>query len=290
MNKEKIIFYSSAIVAAIFISIGIVLYMHKSNLVGLIPLDFIVIGTSAFLFGPGIYDLLYSRKIKKMEERFPDFLRDVAESSRFGMTLADSIVVASSGKYGALTDEIKRMASKIEWGVPVRDALLSFNERVKTPLIDRIVAIIIKSNEAGGNIADVLSMVARSARESQLSQKERSIEMFTYGFVLLTSFFVFLATIIILNKSFLPEMGKAGMAVEESFKKASIAGSLPGGGIAYQYVPVITFLFVLATIIHGVGDGIMIGILSDGRVKSGFVWAFVLLVSGYFILRLLGAV
>ncbi len=290
MNKEKIIFYSSAFIAAIFISIGIMLYIQKTNIWDLIPLDFIVIGTAVFLFGPGIYDMLHTRKIKKMEERFPDFLRDVAESSRFGMTLADSIVVASSGKYGALTDEIKRMASKISWGVPVREALLSFNERVKTPLINRITAIIIKSNEAGGNIADVLSMVARSARESQLAAKERSIEMFTYGFVLLTSFFVFLATIIILNKSFLPEMGKAGMAVEESFKKASIAGSLPGGGIAYEYVPIITLLFVIATIIHGVGDGIMIGILSDGRVKSGFVWAFILLVSGYFILRLLGAV
>ncbi|AGB03912.1 archaeal flagella assembly protein J [Aciduliprofundum sp. MAR08-339] len=289
MNKEKIVFYTSALIAAAFISLGILLYKRDMHILGLKYLDFIVTGTSAFLFGPGIYDMLSTRRIKKMEERFPDFLRDVAESSRFGMTLAEAIVVASSGRYGALTDEIKRLAAKINWGVPVRDALLSFNERVKTPLIDRIIAIVIKSNEAGGNVSDVLNMVARSARDSQLSQKERNIEMFTYGFVLLTSFFVFLATIIILNNSFLPEMGKAGMAVEESFKKASLAGALPGGGIAYEYVPIISFLFVIATIIHGIGDGIMIGILSDGRIKSGFIWAFVLLVSGYFILRLLGA-
>ncbi len=290
MNKEKLVFYISAVIAAVFISLGIVLYKTGAKTGELFYLDFIVIGVAAFLFGPGIYDLIYRRKIKSMEERFPDFLRDVAESSRFGMTLAEAIVVASSGRYGALTDEIKRLAAKINWGVPVKDALLSFNERVKTPLIDRIIAIVIKSNEAGGNVADVLNMVARSARDTQLSQKERSIEMFTYGFVLLTSFFVFLATIIILNNSFLPEMGKAGMAVEESFKKASIAGALPGGGIAYQYVPIISFLFVIATIIHGIGDGIMIGILADGRVKSGFIWAFALLVSGYIILRLMGAV
>ena len=290
MKKEKIIFYASATISAVFLSLGAMLFIQKTTMGGLISLDFIVAGIAAFLVGPGMYDLFYRRKIKKMEERFPDFLRDVAESSRFGMTLADSIVVASSGKYGARTDEIKRMAAKIEWGVPVRDALLSFNERVQTPLINRITAIIIKSNEAGGNIADVLSMVARNARETQLAEKERNIEMFTYGFVLLTSFFVFLATIIILNNSFLPEMGKAGMAVEESFRKAALAGSLPGGGIAYQYVPIISLLFVLATIIHGIGDGVMIGILSDGRVKSGFVWAFLLLISGYFILRFLGAV
>ena len=289
MNKETLIFYVSAVVAAVLIAIGIVIYTLNIEMVGLKGLDFIVFGIAAFLIAPGVYDMLERKKIKKIEERFPDFLRDVAESGRFGMTLADSIIVASSGRYGALTDEIKRMAAKIEWGVPVKDALLSFNERVKTPLIDRIIAIVIKANEAGGNVADVLNMVARAARETQLAQKERSIEMFTYAFVLLTSFFVFLATIIILNKSFLPEMAKAGMAVEESFRNAAIAGSLPGGGIAYEVVPIISFLFVLATIIHGVGDGIMIGILSNGRVKSGMIWAFALLVSGYLILRIMGA-
>ncbi len=288
MEKEKFISYSSATVAAVFIVLGIMGYFTQFYFFGLEWLDFIVIGIAIFLIGPGIYDMLKQRRIKKIEERFPDFLRDVAEAGRFGMTLAEAIVVASSGRYGALTDEIKRMASKIEWGVPVKDALLSFNERINTPLINRMIAIIIKANEAGGNVADVLSMVAHAARETQLMQKERSIEMFTYAFVLLTSFFVFVATIIILNRSFLPEMAKAGRAVRESLKNIVGGAQLPVN-IAYENIPIISLLFVIATIMHGVGDGIMIGLLSDGRLKSGMIWAFMLLVSGYLILRLAGA-
>lgn len=288
LSKEKIIWYSSSIIAAFFIILGIVGYKMGSIIPSLKWLDMIVIGIAAFLIGPGIYDFINQRRIKRIEERFPDFLRDVAEAGRFGMTLAEAIVVASSGRYGALTDEIKRMASKIEWGVPVKDALLSFNRRINTPLINRMVAIIIKANEAGGNVADVLSMVAHAARETQLMEKERKMEMFTYAFVLLTSFFVFVATIIILNRSFLPEMAKAGRAVRESLQHMTVPTNIPVN-IAYENVPIIGLLFVIATIFHGVGDGIMIGLLSDGRVKSGMVWAFLLLVSGYLILRIMGA-
>jgi len=288
MEKEKIISYSSAAVASVFIILSIIAYKLGYQFLGFKWLDFIVMGIAVFLIGPGVYDFIQQRRIKKIEERFPDFLRDVAEAGRFGMTLAESIVVASSGRYGALTDEIKRMASKIEWGVPVKDALLSFNNRINTPLINRMIAIIIKANEAGGNVADVLSMVAHAARETQLMRKERSIEMFTYAFVLLTSFFVFVATIIILNKSFLPEMETAGRAVRESLQNMAVTSQLPVN-IAYENIPIISLLFVIATIMHGVGDGIMIGLLSDGRLKSGMIWAFLLLISGYLILRVMGA-
>ncbi len=290
MNKKERWIWAISIIAGLaFVIFGVYIYRYPIENFMLTWLDMEVIGVLAFLAGPGIYDMIERRRIKAIEERFPDFLRDVAEAGRFGMTLAESIVVASSGRYGALTDEIKRMAAKIKWGVPVKDALLSFNQRINTPLINRMIAIIIKANEAGGNVADVLSMVSHAAKETQLMQKERGIEMFTYAFVILTSFFVFVATIIILNNSFMPEMAKAGKAVEESLAKAAVGGNLPVGGIAYREVPIISFLFVLATLIHGFGDGIMIGLLNDGRFKTGMVWAFILLASGYFILRAMGA-
>ncbi len=286
MEKEKLITYSSAGIGGVLIAIGALLYYLNLSMI-LNYMDFIVIGLTILLLFPGLYDYLYQRKIKKIEDRLPDFLRDVAEAGRFGMTLAEAIIVASSGRYGALTDEIKRMAGKIEWGVPVKEALESFNERVNTPLVNRMVAIVIKANVAGGNVADVLGMVAHAARETQLMEKERAIEMSTYAFVLITSFFVFVVTIIILNNSFLPQMAKAGRAVEESLKNTAIS-NVPVR-IAYKNVPIIRFLFVLATLIHGVGDGVMMGILRDGRFKGGMLWGSLLLISGYLMLKFTGA-
>ncbi len=287
-KKGEMITYISFGVGGAIMALGIGMYMLHMTMGFITYLDMIVVGLSIALAIPGFYDFNYNRKIKKIEARLPDFLRDLAEAGRFGMTLAEAIVVASSGRYGALTPEIKRMAAKIQWGVPVNEALEDFTHRVSTPLVNRMVAIIIKANQAGGNVADVLGMVAHSARETQLMEKERAIEMSTYGFVLVTAFFVFLATIIILNVSFLPQMAKAGKAVEASLAHAAIT-NVPVK-ISYQSIPTIRFMFVLATLMHGVGDGIMMGILRDGRVKGGMLFGFALLFSGYLILRLAGAV
>ncbi|MGC8663699.1 MAG: type II secretion system F family protein [Thermoplasmata archaeon] len=282
MNKSKMILYGSIAIGTVLIILGAIEELNNSTLLMLKPLDLIVVGVSIY-FGPyGIYYNSKTKKIKDIEARLPDFLRDVAEAGRFGMTLSESIIVASSGKYGPLTKEIKKMAAQIEWGVPVNEALESFKERIKTPLVERMITIIIKANESGGNVADVLNMVSHAALESQLVEKERAIEMQTYVFVMFIAYGVFLATILILAASFFPEMYKAGSA---------LAGVSSVGGpvtVQYQMIPQVEFLFVIATLINGVGDGILAGVLSKGKYEAGFFLAFILLLAGYIFLRAMG--
>jgi len=51
------------------------------------------------LIGPyGFFLGKKQRNIKAVERRLPDFLRDVAEAGRFGMTLAEAIVVSASSR------------------------------------------------------------------------------------------------------------------------------------------------------------------------------------------------
>ena len=171
--------------------------------------------------GPyGFYTTRKFKQIKEIETRLPDFLRDVAEAGRFGMTLAEAVKVASRGRYGGLTPEIRRMAAQIDWGVPAAEAMRLFSERVDTPLVKRMMSIIIKANDAGGNVADVLTMVAHDARETMLSQDERKIAMATYTVVIYVAFMVFIATIFILNTTFLPKMEEAGQPVAEGAEAA----------------------------------------------------------------------
>ncbi len=285
MNKGKIILYSSLVVGSLLVVIGVIYYFGYISIKFLKPMDLVVVGISLY-FGPyGIYYNRYSKRIKDIEERLPDFLRDVAEAGRFGMTLSESIIVASTGKYGPLTKEIKKMAAQIEWGVPVNEALESFKERVKTPLVERMITIIIKANEAGGNVADVLNMVSHAAMEAQTVEKERVIEMQTYVFVMFIAFGVFLATIMILAASFFPEMYKAGSALSG----VSSVGGTPVT-VQYRLIPQVEFLFVVATLINAVGDGILAGVLSKGKYEAGFFIAFVMLLAGYIFLRMMGIV
>jgi len=234
---------------------------------------------------PGLYIMRYDRNIRLIEDRLPDFLRDVAEAGRFGMTLADAIVVASGGRYGRLTPEIKKMAARIDWGVPANDAIRLFSEKVRTPLVNRVCAIIMKSNDAGGNVADVLTLVANDTKQVQLMDKERKVSMSTYIAVIYISFFVFLFTIIILNITFLPQMREAGEETEALVTEGGAAGTVQI--IQAQAISAIQFTYLIASLAHAVGDGLIAGSLSTGKVRSGLVHSFFLLVAAFLMLRVL---
>ena len=271
-------------IALIFLFLGIMNYFGSLRLVAdkrMFMLDCVVVATAAFMGPYGFYSNSHVSRIKKIERRLPEFLRDVAEAGRFGMTLADAIVVAATGRYGPLTSEIKKMAAQIEWGVPATEALRLFAQRVNTPTVNRITAIIVKSSDAGGSVADVLTMVSHDTREAQLTEDERNIAMGTYLAVVYIAFGVFLVTILILNVTFIPKMAQAG---------ASLSGATQTGVampvlIQASVIPDLQFLFIVAAIVHAVGDGILAGVLMNGKVSNGLQHSFLMLVSGYVALR-----
>ncbi len=288
LSRETLLLLAGTAVAVILWIIAALNYLGVLNIQfrpgegsGANPaIDFFVLGALCLMAPYGFAMTAKLRRIAKIEERLPDFLRDVAEAGRFGMTLPDAIVVASTGRYGLLTDEIKKMASQLEWGVPVSTALRLFEERVPTPLVQRVVSIVTRANEAGGNVADVLTMVAHDTREAQLAAQSRQISMLTYVTVIYISFFVFLVTIYIMAAIFLPQMITAGSSVSSSSVSASGAVT-----IAYQYVPILFLAFMAAVIVHAIGDGIMAGVLFNGRIPEGLQHATIMLISGWAIMR-----
>ena len=240
-------------------------------------LFWLVIAILGFIGPYGFFAAKKQREIKQIERRLPDFLRDVAEAGRFGMTLADAIVVSGGGRYGKLTPEIKKMAAQITWGVPATEALRLFATRVKTPMVERVVAIIVKSSDAGGDVADVLTMVSHDTKENQLTEDERRIAMSTYIAVIYISFMVFLVTIWILNVTFLPKMLEASGALEGGANGA-LAGASPLANNLVQVVYNVKIAFFVAVIVHALGDGILAGVLDTGKIANGLRHSFIMLV------------
>jgi flagellar protein FlaJ len=275
----------SIAVAAICIFAGLLDYMGSVAL----PFEWIdyVIFAILALIGPyGFYMSTKEKHVREIETRLPDFLRDVAEAGRFGMTLADAIVVASSGRYGRLTPEIKKMSAQIEWGVPASEAIRLFSERVKTPLVTRMASIIMKANDAGGNVADVLTMVSHDAKETILTQEERGVTMQTYVLVVYIAYFVFIATVLILQGQFLPKMEDAGQQVSDAAIEMG-AGDIAGVSINVDIIPTVSFIFLLSVVVHAVGDGILAGVIQNGSIPIGMRHSFIMLLMGFITLRIL---
>lgn len=286
-DKTRTVLGASAALMTVFVLMAILDYMESLNL-PLDPIDYIIFAMLSFLGPYGFYMSTMEKHTREIETRLPDFLRDVAEAGRFGMTLADAIVVASSGRYGRLTPEIKKMAAQIEWGVPASEAVQLLSERVKTPLVYRMTSIIRKANDAGGNVADVLSMVSSDAKETILTQEERSVTMSTYVMVVYISFFVFIATIIILQSQFLPKMEEAGQTVSEQAEEQGLA-DIPGVNIQASIIPEISFIFLLSVIVHAAGDGILAGVIQKGSIPIGMRHSFIMLIAGFLTLRVMFA-
>ena len=249
-------------------------------------IDWVIFALLGMLIPYGFYASAVEKNTREIEVRLPDFLRDVAEAGRFGMTLADAIVVASAGRYGRLTPEIKKMAAQIEWGVPASEAIRLFAERTKTPLVTRMSSIIMKANDAGGNVADVLTMVSHDAKETILTQEERGVTMQTYVLVIYIAFFVFIATILILQGQFLPKMKDAGQQVNDKAAEMGL-GSIPGVSIQTDVIDEVGFIFLLSVIVHAVGDGILAGVIQKGSIPIGMRHSAIMLIAAFFTLRLL---
>ncbi|MCG2825069.1 MAG: type II secretion system F family protein [Thermoplasmatales archaeon] len=247
------------------------------------PLDFAVL-IVLIVSGPyPFYEQRRLKKIERIEERLSDFLRDLAVSNRFGMTLADSIRKASSGNYGKLTPDIKKMATQIDWGVPATEAMEMFAERVGTPLVERAMAIVVKATGAGGDVSDVLNATAKNIKDIQLINIGRKMEMSSYKAVIFTAFFVFLATVVIMNSSFLPAIeasGGGGIGAEGAGEAATgMAGA--GGGMSVDEVK---FIYLGAALVQGFGDGILVGLIETGKIVNGFKNSFIMVLLAYLIL------
>ncbi len=218
---------------------------------------------------PGFLHQLKRRRVKRIEQYFPNFLRDVAEMNRSGMTLTKSVGTLSKGEYGYLTIEIARINAMLSWGISFEDALEKFADRVGTPLIYRSVSLINQASRAGGNVPDVLEVAARDAYVLKMMEKDRASEMIIYVVIIYMSFFVFLFVIGILSYSFIPVMAEASIS----------ANTIGSGAVEFMGVfdpEMYGRLFFHASLIQGFSSGLVAGQMGEGEVIAGLKHSVIL--------------
>ena len=275
-NKIAVVI-TSAIVSAIFIVIAILIQIGKMHIKYLSSIDFAIYAILTMIGPFGFYEYTRYKKINSMEERFPEFLRDLAESRKAGMTMAKAVEMAAKGDYGHLTPEIKKMAVQISWGLPFSEALKRFGERIKTPLIQRTTAMVVKASESGGKIADVIEAAAKNVREIKILQSERKTEMKMYLMIIYIAFFVFLAVIIALSGMFLPKL------LQASQQAAGIAGM----GGARAGIEEYKFIYICTALSQAIGNGIVAGSLAEGKAIAGLRHATIMILITYLVFKLI---
>ncbi len=278
-----LVLVSSAIFAILFIILAVMVQIGKLENIGSLHLskdnsiDFAIFAILSSIGPYGFYEASRNRKMNLIEERFPEFLRDLAESRKAGMTLARAVEMAARGDYGYLTPYIKKMAIQISWGLSFSEALKRFGEAIKTPLVQRTTAMVVKASEAGGKIADVIEAAAKNVREIKILQSERRTEMKMYLMIIYVSFFVFLFVIVALSSMFLPKL----------YEAAQSAGGPIMGGSAGLTLKQYHFIYIATALSQAIGNGIVAGALSEGKAIAGLRHGTIMIIITYMVFKLL---
>jgi len=201
---------------------------------------------------------------QEIEQRFPDFLRDIAENMRAGMTLPQAVIATKKTNYGLLDPYLDRMAVQIDWGVPFDKILVTF-AKGKTDVIKRTVSVVDEAIRGGGNIANVLDSVSRSVMEVNNLRKERMSSTYSQMLTGYVIFFVFLGVLVSLQKFLIPGM---------NFSTSGFSGTMVSYGILFRQM----------ILIQGFFSGLVIGKMSEGKMIAGLKHSIALMVVGYIVL------
>jgi len=206
-------------------------------------------------------------KIKSIEDFFPQFMRDLAESIRSGMTLPQAVESISTNDYGKLSPYVRKLNAQLDWGIPFDEAFLKFARSTKSKLIARISSTIIVSHRYGGNLTDIFEAISKTSVEIERLREERKLYMHSQMITGYIIFFVFLVVIIGLEKYLVPSLTQA------SVKQLTQSTTLE---IEEEY----RVLFRNLTIIQGLFAGLVIGKLSEGAIAGGIKHSLFLIIIG----------
>ena len=201
----------SSVVGVVFIIASILIYLTDPTL------DYmIVIGFTIAVTPPGIASILHSQWKNKIEKSLPEFLRDLATSSRTGMPLQVALEHASKRMYGPLTTELKTMVAHMSWGMNFNDALMELSKRTDLPIVKKSSVLILEAGRHGGDLSEIFDSTAKYVENVNNWTAKRRMQTLPYVAIFYFSVFIFLFIIIIIsNMIFLPisQMSESGIAL-----------------------------------------------------------------------------
>jgi len=243
-------------------SFGIALFLYNFFTIGS---EILILISIAFVFaGPAILEYRKYKENKEIEERFPDFLRDVTENIRTGMTVTQAIKATKENQYGVLTPHVRKMIVKIDWAIPFDKILVDFSKN-STPLIQKTVSTILETYKGGGNISQILSAAGDTIKEINRIRKERFTAIYNQMLTGYAVFFMFVGVLIVLKAYLVPSL----------FSFGATASGIENINEFYNT----TFQWLI--LIEGFFAGLVVGKMAHGNMAAGIKHSFILTVVGY---------
>jgi flagellar protein FlaJ len=204
-----------------------------------------------------ISDRHFSGTEKGILDGVTNFLRDLVENRKTGLSPEKSIQLLAERDYGGFSKHLKFMGTEISWGIPLKQIFGDFKDQVKNWICLVNLYLLIDTIEVGGGTEESLETLAEFAEETRELETERRSQLAPLFLV--------------------PYMGAAILTITtlmllQLFTNMSIIG---GTLIAAKEI---TKTLVTPLILHSFTLGIVTGKIVSGRVSAGFKHAIILII------------
>ncbi len=203
-----------------------------------------------------ISEIYYARQDRAMTSGITNFLRDLVEIRKTGISPEKCIFYLSKREYGRFSSVLKIMSNQISWGISFRRVMSDLRTRIHGWLNLMSLFLLIDSIDVGGGTPETLESLATFSESIMAVEKEKQANLRPLIFLpYIGSITLLLSTIVIL------------------FFARSIFQTYSAAFGFSDFVKI----FVPPIIFNNIFLGLVSGKVSGEKISAGFKHAFILL-------------
>jgi flagellar protein FlaJ len=201
------------------------------------------------------------------EDAVPNFIREVAETQKIGLSPEKSIIQATKRKdYGQFSEFLELVRSQIEWGIPLRKTFENIRQKIRSWFVVVNFAMMIETIEIGGDPTQALEIL------SEYSEKEREVQINKRALLRPYVILAFIWSILIAVTTTI-------VALTTYLMSTIVSSSLsPVTAMAMQDQMKV---FSIGIILQCWISGFFIGKISEGNLAAGFKHSAMLALTAY---------
>ena len=228
--------------------------MFATPLMGLVDLPIAVSITLIVSVVPGaiVHQKIAGRKAS-MERGISNFLRDLTETRKTGLSPEACIANLSDRDYGAFSKELRKMSSDIGWGIPMRNVIMDFVKKTKSWMSQIVMFLLLEAVDVGGGTISMIESLARFNNMTQEIEKEKKMSVRPY---MIMPYFAAILLVATTLMTLLFTTNTIAMGGETSSASAN--------------TDFLTLIFTVSVITHCYLIGLVCGKISEESLAAGF--------------------
>jgi flagellar protein FlaJ len=202
---------------------------------------------------PAIVHQKIAGRKSSMERGISNFLRDLTETRKTGLSPEACISNLSGRDYGAFSKELRKMSSDIGWGIPMRNVIMDFVKKTKSWMSQIVMFLLLEAVDVGGGTISMIESLARFNNMTQEIEKEKKMSVRPY---MIMPYFAAILLVATTLMTLLFTTNTLAMGGEVSTASAN--------------TDFLTLIFTVSVITHCYLIGLVCGKISEESISAGF--------------------